>query len=448
MHVSRFERGGEILFQGGIVFSRTLATDRVLREQLAACASALLRDQESCNSLSAILLRGMGTSTLAPVVLLQSSDEIALRGFLLQWNRLSTALAGCCAVIGDSAEYESWMARFEGASLEIENAPESQEEVSFYPAYRLIERAVHVSKRLSERGAAAVACWRIDGVSAASFERQLRLNLVRLQRSWVPSRIRGEQEQLAKNFSAAALTAHQFVIVPEPAHLSIVRSIVHEDSTAMLEPSGFSCSVIREHPRLSASLLPKAPVDVARLGDAVEPGFLIKGLTADIVASREPVASAPPRSPRKVFVSYSHQDKEFASQLAVGCAQLRRDGWIQLWSDAEILPGAPWREEIYAALEQADLVVLLISPDFIQSDFCYGIEMSRALERHREGRARVIPIVIRATDTAGAPFTQLQMLPTGAAPVTSPRWPDRDSAWLDVARGLRRFLESLPRSER
>jgi hypothetical protein len=446
MHVASFERDGEILFQGGIVFSRTLGTDRVLREQLVACASGLVRDQESRDRSSAILLRGMGTSSLAPVVLLQSTDEIALRGFLLKWNQLSAALVGCCAVMGDPAEYQSWIARFEGAALEIENAPESQEETSFYPAYRLLERAAHVSKRMSERGAAAVACWRIDAISAGSFERQLRLNLVRLQRSWVPPRIRAEQELLAQNFVAGSLTAHQFVIVPEPSHVSIVRSILHEDSAAMLEPSGFSCSVVREHDRLSASLLPKAPVDLASPGDAVASGFLLNGLTAHIVASREPVAPAPPKSPRKVFLSYSHRDKEFASQLAIGCAQLRRDGWIQLWSDAEILAGAPWREEIYTALEQADLVLLLISPDFIQSDFCYGIEMTRALERHREGRARVVPIVIRATDTAGAPFAQFQMLPTGGAPITS--WPDRDSAWLDVARGLRRFLESLPRSER
>lgn len=446
MHVARLEREGEILFQGGIVFSRALGTDRVLREQLVACASALLRGQESCDSLSAILLRGMGTSSLAPVVLLQSTDEIALRGFLLQWNQLSAALVGCCAVIGDSAEYESWIARFEGAALEIENAPESQDEVSFYPAYRLIERASHVSKRLSERGAAAVACWRIDTIAAGSFERELRLNLVRLQRSWVPPRIRAEQEQLAKKFIASSLTAHQFVLVPEPSHLSSVCSILHEDSIAMLEPTGFSCSVVREHHRLSASRLPKAPVELASLGDAVESGFLLDGLTAYIGASRDPVAAAPPKSPRKVFLSYSNRDKEFASQLATGCAQLRRDGWIQLWSDAEILAGAPWREEIYTALEQADLVLLLISPDFIQSDFCYGIEMSRALERHREGRARVIPIFLRATDTAGAPFAELQMLPTGGTPITG--WPDRDSAWLNVARGLRRFLESLPRSER
>jgi hypothetical protein len=292
----------------------------------------------------------------------------------------------------------------------------------------------------------ATACWRIAPASPGSYERQLRVNLVRLQRSWIPSRVRNQQEELTRIFLASSLSAHQFVIVPSATDAPVVCSVLEHDGAAMVEPSGFSRSVVREHPELSALDLPRASDDVPCVGNAVQSGFLFKVLTSQMAPLREPVSDLAPRTPRRVFVSYSHKDKEFASQLSTSCAQLRRDGWIHLWSDAEILPGSNWREDIHAALEQADLVVLLISPDFIQSDFCYGIEMRRALERHATGCARVIPIVIRATDTAGAPFAQLQMLPTDRKPITS--WSDRDSAWLDVARGLRRVLETLARSER
>jgi TIR domain len=178
------------------------------------------------------------------------------------------------------------------------------------------------------------------------------------------------------------------------------------------------------------------------LGNAAEAGGLLRLLLAP-----EPSAAtraAPPTAPaqaRRVFISYSHEDREFARQLAVSCAQLRRDGWIELWSDAEIVPGTEWRDEIQAALEAAEAIVLLVSPDFIQSDFCYGIEMARALERHASGDAIVLPIIIRSTDLRNAPIEKLQYLPTGAKPVA--RWPDRDEAWLDVVSGFRRALLAL-----
>jgi hypothetical protein len=445
MYVAKSPHQGGILCQGGIVFPRTLATDRVLQEQLVACASDLAREQESCADLDTIVLKGMGASTRPPAILLESPNETVLRGYLLRWHRLSEAMVGSCSVIGDVHEFESSVHGAVGHGFEIVNRPESQDDVSFYPAYRLLERAAQLSKRISDQGAAATACWRIAGSSSASHERQLRINLVRLQRSWIPPRIRKEQEELAAGFLASSLTAHQFVIVPETVHAPLVRSLLEDDAAVALEPSGFSQSVVREHSELSAANLPRVANEDTCLGDAVQSGFLFKVLLSQVTPLRNSIADIAPKSPRRVFVSYSHKDKEFASQLSTSCAQLRRDGWIDLWSDAEILPGGNWRKEIYSALEQADLVLFLISPDFIQSDFCYGIEMRRALERHADGRARVIPIVIRATDTAGAPFAQLQMLPTDSKPITG--WTDRDSAWLDVARGLRRLLEALARSK-
>lgn len=446
VYVTKLEDADAVAYQAAIVFSASVERDRVLQGQLAACAGALVSEQESCTGLATILLKDIGASARPPVMLLQSADELTVRSFLLRWYRLSEALAGSCAVVADAETFEGSIARIAGVGFEIDNRAESQDDVSFYPAYRLLDRAPQLAKAMRAQGCGATLAWRIHPRAAEVYERELRINLVRLRRSWVPARIREEQEQLAGRFLASTSTAQQFVIVRHPAEAELVRTLLHADSAALAKHSGFSRSLLREHAGLSATRLPQPADDNPRLGDSVPPGFLFDVLAAQIGIPSESIAPAIPKRARRVFISYSHKDKEFAAQLSTSCAQLRRDGWIHLWSDAEILPGSDWSDEIHAALEQADLVVLLISPDFIQSDFCYGIEMRRALERHAAGQARVLPIIIRATDTAGAPFARLQMLPAEGKPVAI--WADRDSAWLDVARGLRRLLETMARSER
>ena len=146
----------------------------------------------------------------------------------------------------------------------------------------------------------------------------------------------------------------------------------------------------------------------------------------------------------KIFVSYAHEDAAYANRLTTSCAVLRREGWIDLWTDAAIAPGDQWHAEIDQALEAADVVVLLVSPDFLDSDFCYGIEMRRALERHARGEVAVVPVHIRWADVAGAPFERFQSLPARRRPVSA--WPDQDAAWLNVVGGLRRLLQNLDTS--
>jgi len=92
-------------------------------------------------------------------------------------------------------------------------------------------------------------------------------------------------------------------------------------------------------------------------------------------------------------------------------------------------------------LERADIILLLISADFIASDYCYSIEMMRALERHDAGEARVIPIILRPTYWQETPFSKLQVLPTEGKPVM--KWRDRDDAFLDIAEGIRKAIEEL-----
>ena len=98
-------------------------------------------------------------------------------------------------------------------------------------------------------------------------------------------------------------------------------------------------------------------------------------------------------------------------------------------------------EEIDRNLEAADVILLLVSADFISSDYCYNLEMQRALERHNTGDAIVVPIIVRNVDWHDAPFARLQALPRNGKAVTT--WDDRDTAWRDVSEGLKRLINEI-----
>ena len=140
-------------------------------------------------------------------------------------------------------------------------------------------------------------------------------------------------------------------------------------------------------------------------------------------------------SPVHLFYSYSHKDEAFREELETHLAILRRRGVISEWHDRKIDPGDEWRKEISTQLDEANVILLLVTPDFMASDFCYETELERALERHGRGEVVVVPIVVRPVDFEDSPFAHLQALPTDAKPVTL--WDDRDEAWLSVARGIR-----------
>ncbi len=150
----------------------------------------------------------------------------------------------------------------------------------------------------------------------------------------------------------------------------------------------------------------------------------------------------------EVFFSYAHKDEDLRDQLAEHLAGLRRQGVIREWHDRKILPGEQWADIIDERLNTADIILLLVSPAFLNSDYCYDNEMKRAIERHNEGSAVVVPVIARPCDWQGSQFSHLQALPKDAKPVTS--WTNRDEAWLDVAAGLRRTVTELlkPPSER
>ncbi len=143
----------------------------------------------------------------------------------------------------------------------------------------------------------------------------------------------------------------------------------------------------------------------------------------------------------KLFYCYAREDRALRDELDLHLSGLKRQRYITSWSDREIAPGIEWEQKIDTHLNTADIILLLVSPHFMASDYCYGIEMERALQRHLAGTARVIPIVMRPVDWHGAPFSTLQMLPTDAKPIT--RWPDRDEAFWDVASNIRLMIQEL-----
>ena len=123
---------------------------------------------------------------------------------------------------------------------------------------------------------------------------------------------------------------------------------------------------------------------------------------------------------------------------------LQRQSVIETWHDRNINAGDDWKQQIDDNLNTATVVLLLISADFLASDYCYEIEMQRALERHNAGEARVIPVILRPVDLHGAPFGTLQVLPADAKPMTL--WTNRDEACANVAHGVRRAVEALCRA--
>src|SRR5260370_21075981 len=143
----------------------------------------------------------------------------------------------------------------------------------------------------------------------------------------------------------------------------------------------------------------------------------------------------------KLFYCYAHKDKRLRDELEKHLSHLKRLDLIVEWHDRDISAGTEWEYEINAHLNSASIILLLISPDFIASEYCYSIEMTRAMERHEAGEARVIPIILRPTYWKSSPFSKLQVLPTNGRPVI--KWQSRDEALLDVVEGIRQVVKEL-----
>ena len=146
--------------------------------------------------------------------------------------------------------------------------------------------------------------------------------------------------------------------------------------------------------------------------------------------------------PLLVFYSYAHVDSRHRLSLKKHLSPLRRLKLITDWYDHDIDPGDEWAEEISQKLNEADIVLLLISADFVDSNYCYDTELAEAMKKHEAGTARVIPIIVRPTNGwTNLPFGKLNALPEMGKAI--PKWPTHDEGWTNVAAGVESVARQL-----
>jgi hypothetical protein len=148
--------------------------------------------------------------------------------------------------------------------------------------------------------------------------------------------------------------------------------------------------------------------------------------------------------PTSVFLSYAHEDEWLLKELMKHLSLLQRQGLISAWYDQQIVPGTDRIKAIEQQLEQAAIILLLVSIDFLASDYYYQIEMEHALKRHKAGEARVIPILVRPANWKETPLANLQVLPTDGKAISI--WRNRDSAFVNVEKGIRHAIKDLSSS--
>jgi hypothetical protein len=145
----------------------------------------------------------------------------------------------------------------------------------------------------------------------------------------------------------------------------------------------------------------------------------------------------------RICICYAHEDEAFLKKLTIYLKPLQREKVIDLWYDHKISAGTEWEQEITTHLDTAQLILLLISPSFMASDYCYSREMKRAIERHKQGDARVVPIVLRPTDWSNTPLGELQALPEHGIAITSKKWINRDDAFYSIFNGLKKVIADI-----
>jgi internalin A len=167
---------------------------------------------------------------------------------------------------------------------------------------------------------------------------------------------------------------------------------------------------------------------------------LLNGVDLEGTRRTGPSTDSQPR-PLRLFYSYSHQDEELHDELEKHLTLFRRQGLIEAWHDRRIIPGDEWNRKIDENLERADIILLLVSAYFIASDYCYDIELTRALERYKSGEVCVIPVILRDVNWQQTPFARLQAVPRNGKAVTT--WENRDTAWKSVAESIEKVIREL-----
>ena len=144
-----------------------------------------------------------------------------------------------------------------------------------------------------------------------------------------------------------------------------------------------------------------------------------------------------------VFCSYAHEDRRLRNKLENHMSSLKADGQISVWHDRLIGAGAEVDREVQQHLEDAHIILLLVSSSFLASAYCRGIEVKRAMQKHEAGESRVVPVILRPCTWESEPFAKLKALPDDAKPVTGRAWKNADEALTDVARGIQQVVHDL-----
>jgi WD40 repeat protein len=147
--------------------------------------------------------------------------------------------------------------------------------------------------------------------------------------------------------------------------------------------------------------------------------------------------------PVTIFFCYAREDEALLNKLKAHLRPLQRQSLIDVWYDRDISAGTEWEQEISKHLDAAKIILLLVSPDFMNSDYCSSIEMKRAVERHERKEARVIPVILDHVYWQVDPLNKLQALPTDAKPVMSAGWHSLNEALFNVVEGIRSVVEQL-----
>ncbi|AVI50934.1 hypothetical protein C5O00_06990 [Pukyongia salina] len=141
----------------------------------------------------------------------------------------------------------------------------------------------------------------------------------------------------------------------------------------------------------------------------------------------------------RAFISYSHKDEEYLERLHTHLAQLKRDGLIHTWTDESISPGGNIEKEISTSLSESELFIALLSPDYINSNYCYEKEFEAALKMHEEGKLIIIPIILEPCDWLTTPFKVFKAMPKDGKPISN--WSNSNTAFLGVIQGIRSLME-------
>lgn len=316
----------------------------------------------------------------------------------------------------------------------VQPPDEKQEVICFYAhKYAVFQRGLELLlERIHEVNERA----KTFGLTADSFDED---------ESYVRQMVKWGKEKLAKDPGLVEERSSIRSIRYLKAGISVL--IIQERNAA---PTGLPARLLQEWNDKIAKLESLAeekqlknlkPADIFfELFDTNSPGTEASPKTSTSSATMN---SQPPHSARLLMYCYCHEDKALRDGLEKHLSAMRHDGLIAEWHDRKILAGAEWEKEIDKRLDTAAIILLLVTASFLNSRYCYSVEMKRALDRHENGECRVIPVILRDCDWQSTPLGKLQALPSNGKAVTGRGWKNTHEAFADVARRLREVVETV-----